>query len=101
CGCPAAFPRHCASRGIAMFRLRFVPDNTKIQFMRGRILGLVVSAILSTASIILFFYPGLNYGIDFRGGIVIEARTSGPADFAALRSTLNGLGLGEAALQQF
>ena len=38
-----------------MFRLRFVPDNTKIQFMRGRILGLVVSAILSTASIILFF----------------------------------------------
>ena len=60
---------------IAMFRLRFVRDNTKIQFMRGRILGLVVSAVLSTASIILFFYPGLNYGIDFRGGISIEART--------------------------
>ena len=84
-----------------MFRLRFVPDNTKIQFMRGRILGLVVSAILSTASIILFFYPGLNYGIDFRGGISIEARTTGPADFAALRSQINGLGLGEAQLQQF
>jgi preprotein translocase subunit SecF len=84
-----------------MFRLRFVPDKTNIAFMRGRIAGLVVSAILSTASIILFFYPGLNYGIDFRGGISIEARTSGPADFAALRSSLNGLGLGEAALQQF
>ena len=84
-----------------MFRLRFVRDSTKIQFMRGRILGLVVSAVLSTASIILFFYPGLNYGIDFRGGISIEARTSGPADFAALRSQLNGLGLGEAQLQQF
>jgi len=84
-----------------MFRLRFVPDNTKIQFMRGRILGLVVSAVLSTASIILFFYPGLNYGIDFRGGISIEARTTGPADFAALRSQINGLGLGEAQLQQF
>jgi len=84
-----------------MYRLRFVPDNTKIAFMRGRIAGLVVSAVLSTLSVILFFYPGLNYGIDFRGGIVIEARTSGPAEFAALRSTLNGLGLGEAALQQF
>ncbi len=72
-----------------MVRLRFVPDNTKIQFMRGRILGL------------LFFYPGLNYGIDFRGGISIEARTTGPADFAALRSQINGLSLGEAQLQQF
>jgi preprotein translocase subunit SecF len=69
--------------------------------MRGRFAGLIVSAVLSIASVILFFYPGLNYGIDFRGGIVIEARTSGPADFAKLRSTLNGLGLGEAALQQF
>ena len=84
-----------------MFRLRFVPDNTKIKFMRGRILGLVVSAVLSTASIILFFYPGLNYGIDFKGGISIEARTSGPADFSALRSKINGLGLGEAQLQSF
>ncbi|HEY2892069.1 MAG TPA: protein translocase subunit SecF [Dongiaceae bacterium] len=84
-----------------MFRLRFVPDNTRIKFMRGRILGLVVSAVLSTASIILFFYPGLNYGIDFKGGISIEARTSGPADFAALRSKINGLGLGEAQLQSF
>jgi preprotein translocase subunit SecF len=84
-----------------MFRLRFVPDHTKIEFMRGRIIGLVVSAVLSTASILLFFYPGLNYGIDFRGGISIEARTSGPADFAALRSQINGLGLGEAQLQQF
>lgn len=77
-----------------MYRLRFVPDNTKIPFMRGRIAGLLTSAFLSIASIILFFYPGLNYGIDFRGGIVIEARTAGPADFAALRSTLDGLGLG-------
>jgi len=65
-----------------MFRLRFVPDNTRIKFMLGRIAGLVVSAVLSIASVILYFYPGLNYGIDFRGGIVIEARTSGPADFA-------------------
>jgi len=40
--------------------LRLVPDNTRFQFMRGRFLGLIVSAVLSTASIALFFYPGDN-----------------------------------------
>jgi preprotein translocase subunit SecF len=84
-----------------MFRLRLVPDNTKIQFMRGRIAGLVVSAVLSTLSVVLFFYPGLNYGIDFQGGIVFEARTKGAADFPALREAVGGLGLGEVTLQEF
>lgn len=84
-----------------MFRLRFVPDKTAIPFMRGRIAGLVVSAILSLASVVLFFHPGLNYGLDFKGGILIEARTPGPADFAALRATINGLGFGEPGLQEF
>lgn len=84
-----------------MFRLRLVPDNTRIPFMNGRIAGLVVSAVLSVASILLFFYPGLNYGIDFRGGIVIEARTPQAADFASLRHSLTELGLGQVALQEF
>ena len=84
-----------------MYKLRFVPDNTKIQFMKGRIAGLVVSAILSSASLALFFYPGLNYGIDFKGGILIEARTPGPADFGAIRSALDGLGFSDVQLQQF
>lgn len=84
-----------------MFRLRFVPDGTNIQFMKGRIAGLVVSAILSTASLTLFFYPGLNYGIDFRGGILIQAKTPGRADFGALRSDMDSLGLGDVELQQF
>ncbi|HTO85757.1 MAG TPA: protein translocase subunit SecF [Methylomirabilota bacterium] len=84
-----------------MYRLRFVPDKTNIQFMKGRIAGLVVSAVLSTASLLLFFYPGLNYGIDFHGGILIEARTPGAANFADLRSTLDGLGFSDVQLQQF
>ena len=84
-----------------MFRLRFVPDKTNIQFMKGRIAGLVVSAILRIASLILLLHPGLNYGIDFKGGILIEARLPEAANFAALRSALDGLGLGEVQLQQF
>jgi preprotein translocase SecF subunit len=82
-----------------MFRL--VPDNTTIQFMRGRYLGLATSAILSVASLILFFYPGLHLGIDFRGGIVMEIRTEGPADFTKLRAGLAAAKAPEAGLQRF
>ena len=82
-------------------RFRLVPDGTRIPFMRGRILGLVVSAVLSLASVVLFFYPGMNYGIDFKGGILVEVRTPGPANFAEMRAALIQAGVGEVALQQF
>jgi len=84
-----------------MFWLRLVPDDTKIQFMKGRIVGLATSAFLSIASVILFFHPGLNYGVDFKGGIAIEIQTPQPADFSVLRSNLDALGLGQVQLQQF
>ena len=63
--------------------------------------GIGVSAFLSISSIILFITPGLNYGVDFKGGIQVEVKTSGPADLAAFRSGLGNLGLGEVALQEF
>jgi preprotein translocase SecF subunit len=81
--------------------LRLVPDGTNIQFMKGRYLGLLTSAILSIASIVLFFYPGLHLGIDFRGGIVMEVRTDGPADFGKLRAGLAAAQAPEAGLQRF
>jgi len=82
-----------------MFRL--LPDETHFPFMRGRFAGLAVSAFLSLASLGLFFYPGLNYGVDFKGGIVMEARLAQPADFPALRQLIGGLDLGEVTLQEF
>jgi preprotein translocase subunit SecD/preprotein translocase subunit SecF len=82
-----------------MFRL--VPDHTTIHFMRGRFMGLIVSAILSTASVVLFFYPGLNLGIDFSGGVVMEVRTPGPADFAQIRAALAQEHIPEQGVQQF
>jgi len=82
-------------------RLRLVPDGTRIKFMRGRFLGLITSAILSSASVVLFFYPGLNLGIDFSGGIVMEVRTPGPADFSQIRAALAAEHVSEQGVQRF
>jgi preprotein translocase subunit SecD/preprotein translocase subunit SecF len=80
---------------------RFVPDNTRFAFMRARFYGLAGSFILSALSIGLFFYPGLRLGLDFRGGITIEARTQGPADFNKLRAAFAQAHVPTAGLQRF
>src|SRR5881394_1644423 len=82
--------------------LRIVPDDTKFDFMRFRRISFPMSALLSIIAIVLFFHPGLNLGIDFIGGTLIELQTkSGPADLAKMRTTLTGLNLGDVQLQQF
>ena len=83
-------------------RLKLVPSETNIDFLRLRKPALGLSSVLVLASVLLFSMVGLNLGIDFRGGILIEARnTSGPANIADLRSDLGKLGLGDISLQGF
>ena len=82
--------------------LRIVPDDTKFDFMRFRRFSFPMSAVLSIAAIALFFFHGLNFGIDFIGGTLIEVQTkAGPADLAKMRSTIGSLQLGDFQLQQF
>jgi preprotein translocase subunit SecF len=82
--------------------LRIVPDDTKFDFMRFRRISFPISALLSIAAIALFFFHGLNFGIDFIGGTLMEVQTkAGPADLAKMRSTIGGLKLGDFQLQEF
>ncbi len=82
--------------------LRIVPDDTKFDFMRFRRISFPISALLTLLAIGLYFAHGLNFGIDFKGGTLLEIQTkSGPADIAALRSQLNTLNFGDVQLQQF
>ena len=85
-----------------MFRgLRVVPPDTKIRFMSMHKINFALSVLMVLASLVLFAVKGLNYGIDFKGGILLEAHTEQAADLAVMRGKLDALGLGEVSLQTF
>jgi preprotein translocase subunit SecF len=82
--------------------LRLVPEETHIPFMRYARPAVIMSVVAMMLSVALFFTVGLNLGIDFRGGTIIEVRTDTPeADLGEIRSRLSGLGLGDIEVQGF
>lgn len=82
--------------------IRIVPDDTKFDFTRFRRISFPISALLTILAITLFFTHGLNFGIDFKGGTLLEVQAkSGQADIADMRGKLSGLQLGDVQLQQF
>ncbi len=82
--------------------LRLTPENTKFPFMRFRRVSYPFSAFLSICSVLLFVFWGMNFGIDFAGGTLMELRAkSGTADIALLRNLAEHLGVGDVGVQSF
>jgi preprotein translocase SecF subunit len=84
-----------------MALIKSFPIAPKLNFMAKRKLFLALSALLMLGSILSVAILGLNFGVDFRGGILLEVRTDGPANLGELRSRLSSLNVGEVTLQEF
>lgn len=82
--------------------LRLVPDHTKFDFVRFRRISFPISAALSILALTLYFTHGLNFGIDFKGGTLLEVQSkSGKIDIGPMRAKLDALNYGEVQLQEF
>ena len=81
--------------------MKFDLSNTKIPFMSARVGGFIFSTILIILSFGAFFYSGLNFGIDFKGGTLIEIETAEKVDLGEIRSNLNSLSIGDVQVQEF
>ncbi len=84
-----------------MRHLRFLPDNTNIDFIGWRYYAFAVDGILLLISLVSIALQGFNLGIDFTGGVLLEAKAAQTIDIGKLRDAVIGLGFGESQLQYF
>lgn len=82
------------------FRLKLVPDDTKINFFRWQYLTFGISALAMVASVVLLLTMGLNYGIDFKGGTTIRTESTAAFDVGEYRDALQGLGLEDVSITE-
>ena len=81
--------------------LKLVPDNTNIDFMKVRNIALLLSVLITVASLALVGVKGLNLGVDFIGGQVVRTTFAQPVAIEDLRSRVEALDVGEASIQEF
>ena len=80
----------------------FFPHNLRLPFMRFKDIAIGLSVVAMVTALALYFTLGLNYGVDFKGGSMIELQSkSGPASISKLRDQLGALGLGGVQIQSF
>ncbi|MEQ9608800.1 MAG: protein translocase subunit SecF [Kiloniellaceae bacterium] len=81
--------------------LRLVPDDTRLGFMQWRRAAFTFTLLLTLVSLAALWALGLNLGVDYAGGLLVEARAQAPFDLATLRGQLDALDLGDVTLQAF
>jgi preprotein translocase subunit SecF len=82
--------------------IRYFPSDTRFGFMRFRRISFPFSAAFSIVAALLYFTLGMNFGIDFKGGTLVEIRAKAEqADVGAIRQKASALGFGEVEVQAF
>ena len=81
--------------------LRLISDNTTIKFIRLKTFSFSLSAALSILAILSVVFIGLNFGIDFKGGILLEVRTTNNISISDIRKEVSNLNIGEVSIQEF
>ena len=76
-------------------------SKSSIDFLKGKYVAFITSILLILLSIGLFFLNGLNFGIDFKGGTLIEIEMQNKIEISEVRSSLNSLSLGDIQVQEF
>ncbi|HEY4123746.1 MAG TPA: protein translocase subunit SecF [Rhizomicrobium sp.] len=81
--------------------LRFIPEATKIDFVKARFVAFAIDGLLLVASIASILYHGFNLGIDFTGGVLLEVKSERVIDIGTLRGEVNSLGFKDSQIQYF
>ena len=84
-----------------MKTLKLIKQNTNIQFLKYKKITLFISLIFCIISFFSLFINGLNFGIDFKGGSLIEVRSDESINISNVRSRLSLLNLGDVQIQNF
>lgn len=84
-----------------MALIKYIPEDTKFDFVRLRFIAFGISALIIFGSIGLMAVKGLNFSIDFTGGTLLEIGLETPPDLGKLRATLDDLELGSIGVQEF
>lgn len=81
--------------------LRLIPQKTEIPFIKYRFLSMGISGFFILVSLFLFLTQSLNFGIDFRGGVLLQVKTAEVYEIDQFRTVVSGLGLGDSSIQEF
>jgi preprotein translocase SecF subunit len=81
--------------------LKLIPDHTNIDFVGARFYAFAIDGLLVLAALISLLVHGLNFGIDFTGGVLMEVKAAQSIDIGAMRTKVDNLHFAEAQLQYF